>query len=143
MKNILRRLLLAYRPIDDRLRQVRIYANLSRSLQQRYNVFMASRNISADQDAAGQAYSRNFSTIAPRQDTLLFECYWGKKFGDNPLAIYRALMRSQPANHFRIYWVTSPEGEFLRWRLREIRRSSWCKPDRANTGLRCLRQVIW
>ena len=111
MKNILRRLLLAYRPIDDRLRQVRLYANLSRSLQQRYNVFMASRNISADQDAAGQAYSRNFSTIAPRQDTLLFECYWGKKFGDNPLAIYRALMRSQPANHFRIYWVTSPEGE--------------------------------
>lgn len=102
MKHLLRKILLLWRPLDARLRRVKGYAGLSAGLQRRYRAVMGFR---ADQ----RAYTDGFETVVPRADTILFECYWGKKFGDHPLALYRALCRSQPAGAFRIYWVAAPQ----------------------------------
>ena len=104
MKTILRKVLLAYRPIDTRLRQIPAYAQLSRVLQQRYNILMAGPG-SGKGDAAAAYYTANIDLVAPSPDTILFECYWGKKFGGNPLALYRELVRTHPPGRFRIYWA--------------------------------------
>jgi CDP-glycerol glycerophosphotransferase len=102
MKRLLRKILLVWRPLDARLRRVRGYAWLSAHLQRRYRAAMGFK---ADQ----RAYTDGFDTIMPRADTILFECYWGKKFGDHPLALYRALCRSRPTGPLRIYWVAAPQ----------------------------------
>ena len=104
-KTFLRKLLLAYKPIDARLRRIGPYAGVSRVLQARYNAMMAGDGANPS-GLDVRAYVDNFDRIAPRADTILFECYWGKKFADNPLAMYRALRRSQPQGRFRIIWVT-------------------------------------
>lgn len=106
MKTLLRKILRAYRPLDARLRRFGPYARFSRVMQQRYNILMNGQDVSTGKtDAAFATYAANIDTIRPRADTILFECYWGKKFGDNPLAIYRALRHSQPPGRFRIYWA--------------------------------------
>lgn len=110
-KKILRQMLRFYRPVDSQLRRYSPYARLSRVLQTRYNSVM---NYEGSANAAGAdalTYTEKFSSTIPRSDTILFECYWGKKFSDNPLAIYRELVRSQPQGHFRIIWVMQGKNE--------------------------------
>ncbi|CAM2970814.1 CDP-glycerol glycerophosphotransferase, TagB/SpsB family [Paracoccus aminovorans] len=109
-KTFLRNLLLAYKPLDARLRHIGPYARLSRVLQTRYNAMMSGEGAASAKALDARAYIDNFERVAPRTDTILFECYWGKKFADNPLAMYRALLRNQPQGRFRIIWVAK-EGE--------------------------------
>ncbi|UFS68013.1 CDP-glycerol glycerophosphotransferase family protein (plasmid) [Paracoccus denitrificans] len=109
-KKLLRKLLVAYKPLDARFRSIGPYARLSRLLQARYSAMMSPEGSARASGLDAQAYIENFDRVAPRADTILFECYWGKKFADNPLAMYRALLRSQPRGRFRIFW-TAVEGE--------------------------------
>ena len=102
MKRLLRKILRLGKPLDARLRRIGPYARLSQALQRRYRAAMGWK-------ADLRAYVEGFDQIAPRPDTILFECYWGKKFGDHPLALYRALVRSQPAGSLRILWVAAPQ----------------------------------
>lgn len=104
-KTLLRKLLLAYKPLDARLRHIGPYARLSRVLQTRYNTMMSGEGAAKIRGLDARAYIENFDRVAPRADTILFECYWGKKFADNPLAMYRALLRRAPQGRFRIFWV--------------------------------------
>ncbi len=104
-KKYLRKLLLAYKPLDSRLRRIGPYAQFSRVLQTRYNAMMTGEGAASAKTTDAKTYIDNFDLVAPRADTILFECYWGKKFADNPLAMYRALLRSQPQGRFRIYWA--------------------------------------
>lgn len=101
MKRLLRKFLLILRPLDARLRRVRLYGRLSSGLRQRYRAAMGFH-------ADHRSYVAGLDSIAPRPDTILFECYWGKKFGDHPLALYRALRRTVPAGTLRIIWVAAP-----------------------------------
>ena len=103
-KKYLRKLLLAYKPLDSRLRRIGPYAQFSRVLQTRYNAMMTGEGAASAKTTDAKTYIDNFDLVAPRADTILFECYWGKKFADNPLAMYRALLRSQrePGHRFRI-----------------------------------------
>lgn len=104
-KILLRRFLLAYRPLDARLRRFGPYAAFSRLLQARYNAMMGGEGAANPGGLDTHAYVENYNRLAPRSDTILFECYWGKKFADNPLAMYRALTKIQPRGKFRILWV--------------------------------------
>lgn len=52
-------------------------------------------------------YAQNLDRVAPRADTILFECYWGRKYSDNPLAMYRQLLRDHPQGSFRIFWTSA------------------------------------
>lgn len=89
-KKLLRKLLVAYKPLDARFRSIGPYARLSRLLQARYSAMMSPEGSARASGLDAQAYIENFDRVAPRADTILFECYWGKKFADNPLAMYRA-----------------------------------------------------
>lgn len=108
-KTLLRRFLLAYRPLDAWLRRLGPYANLSRLLQARYNAMMGGEGAANLGGIDANAYAQNFDLLAPRPDTILFECYWGKKFAGNPLAMYRALLDSQSKGKFRILWIVSED----------------------------------
>lgn len=110
IKLALRKVLLAYKPLDHRLRRLAPYARISRRLQVRYNVMMRGREGEAPKAGAERTYIENYDRVTPQSDTILFECYWGKKFAGNPLAMYRALLRSQPRGRFRIFWVTNAGG---------------------------------
>ncbi|MDU9006517.1 glycosyltransferase [Sedimentitalea todarodis] len=58
-------------------------------------------------DAAAAYYAANIDRVSPSPDTILFECYWGKKFGESPLALYRELVRTHPRGSFRIHWTVA------------------------------------
>lgn len=102
---LLRKFLLAYKPLDAKLRQIGPYARLSRMLQTRYNSKMSGEGTANLRGADARSFAENYGRAAPRKDTILFECYWGKKFADNPLAMYRALLRQAPKGKYRIYWA--------------------------------------
>ena len=102
---LLRKFLLAYRPLDAKLRQIGPYARLSRMLQTRYNAMMSPEGTTKVRGLDAKTYVGNYHRVAPRTDTILFECYWGKKFADNPLAMYRALLRQAPKGKYRIFWA--------------------------------------
>lgn len=106
-KTLLRKFLLVYRPLDAWLRRSGPYARFSRLLQARYNVMMGGEGAANLGGLDANAYVENFNLLTPRSDTILFECYWGKKFAENPLAMYRALLNSQPQGQFRIQWTVS------------------------------------
>lgn len=107
MAPLLRKFLRAYKPFDAQLRKLPAYARLSRSLQKRYSAAVTDRSNKKEGGlrADAQIYIDKFDEIQPRQDTILFECYWGQKFADNPLAMYRRLVKDYPQGTFRIYWV--------------------------------------
>ena len=107
MKRLLRKILLVLRPLDARLRRVKGYGRLTAGLRHRYRAAMGFGAASAPHKPLLQKplWPEGLETVPLRQDTILFECYWGKKFGDHPLALYRALRHSQPPGRFRIYWA--------------------------------------
>lgn len=111
MKRLLRKILLVLRPLDARLRRVKGYGRLTAGLRHRYRAAMGFGAASAPHKLLLQKplWPEGLETVPLRQDTILFECYWGKKFGDHPLALYRALCRSRPAGSMRIYWVAAPK----------------------------------
>ncbi len=109
-KTMLRKCLLKYKPLDARLRRFDPYLKFSRLLQNRYNKMM--RGSSPEARTANQedlrTYIENIDSTPLKSNTILFECYWGKKFAGNPLAMYRALVESHPQKgHFRIFWSTA------------------------------------
>lgn len=112
---LLRKFLLAYKPLDAKLRQIGPYARLSRMLQTRYNSKMGGEGSANRGGADARSFAEGYGRVVPRKDTILFECYWGKKFADNPLAMYRALLRQTPKGKYRIYWAaqagTKPPAE--------------------------------
>ena len=105
-KPLLQKLLIAYKPLDAKLRNLGPYARLSRALQTRYNAMMSGEGTAKVRGLDAKVYAENYDRVVPRADTILFECYWGKKFADNPLAMYRALLRREPQGKYRIYWAT-------------------------------------
>jgi len=107
MASLIRKILRIYKPVDARLRRFAPYAKLSRRLQKRISARPGNRSLTKP-DAA--AYVENLGQVVPRKDTILFECYWGGKFADNPLAMYRELVKTQPRGKFRILWTAkNPE----------------------------------
>ncbi len=101
MVSFVRKALRIYKPLDARLRRFGPYAKLSRRLQK--NISAGSGSGKPTNLAAG-TYTENLGKVLPRNDTILFECYWGGKFAGNPLAMYRELVRTQPKGKFRILW---------------------------------------
>lgn len=105
MKKILRRILLAYRPVDRALRNFGPYARVAKRLQFRYNLFMAKGAPVNWLSKVVAHYAQAYDTTPVDKTVILFESYWGKKIAGNPLAIYRALVRDHPAGSFKIYWT--------------------------------------
>lgn len=106
MVQFLRNALLAYKPIDTRLRRVPVYARMSRVLQKYYSVWLSGRRGRGPKPDA-IAYAKNFDLIASQSDVILFESYWGRKFADNPLSMYRQLRKDYPQGHFKIFWAAA------------------------------------
>lgn len=97
-----------YKPIDGKLRKFAPYAKLSRKLQKRYQIFKSDlKPVRAKVDLAKKYYSEKYDELPPKDNVILFECYWGKKICGNPLAIYRRLVNSNVADDYKIIWVVN------------------------------------
>lgn len=120
LKYLIKKFLSVYKPIDAKLRKIPAYSKISRSLQKRYSVWRGNKPQSLSTEAGvgnndkaqaktkvGAVYIENIDIIEPNPNTILFECYWGKKFSDSPLAIYRRLVADYPAGTFEIFWTAA------------------------------------
>lgn len=52
------------------------------------------------------AYLRGFYRVKVEQDLALFDCFWGRKIGGDPYALYREMIRQNP--QLRCIWVRNP-----------------------------------
>lgn len=49
-------------------------------------------------------YRKNYSTFKLEEDLVFLDCFWGRKVGDHPYAIYREILKDRSRN-WRFIWV--------------------------------------
>ncbi|MBJ6137356.1 glycosyltransferase [Marinobacter litoralis] len=52
------------------------------------------------------AYLRGFYRLEVEEDLAFFDCFWGRKIGGDPYALYREMVRQNPS--LRCIWVRNP-----------------------------------
>ena len=86
-----------FKPIDDKFRKYNGYKKVSLFFYDIYNKFIASEN------EIKKYYFDNFNKFDVDCDVYFFDCFWGRRIGCNPYALYRELMQRKISGKF--VWV--------------------------------------
>src|SRR5690554_7495810 len=64
-------------------------------------------------------YVRGFYRVKVEDDLALFDCFWGRKVGGDPYALYREMVRQNP--RLRCVWVRNEDRKSTRLNSSHVR----------------------